>query len=197
MSAPVAAQRVQRADARRNREQIVAAAKDVFAELGTDAPMEEVARRSDVGVGTLYRHFPTKRALMGELLAQRFRIFLATAREARDSIDDPWEAFAGVLMANAEYASGDVALQGALSRDEVPWDAAAEPLAELQEVFSEIIARGQRAGAIRPDLRITDIPVIMCGVCATMGNRRPDGEAMDWRRFLELMLDGARPRPSS
>ena len=70
--------RPQRADARRNRERILDGAREVFAECGLDAQMDDVARRAGVGVGTVYRHFPTKEALLGELVRQKFRIFTTT-----------------------------------------------------------------------------------------------------------------------
>lgn len=156
--------------------------------------MEEIARVAEVGVGTLYRHFPTKQALLGELLAERFRLFLDEATRALDAEADPWEAFAGTLRHNAELTSRDVGLQDALFRGEVAWEPVAETLAHLGETMRAIIERGQRAGAIRPDFGVDDVPVMMCGVCSTMANSHPDGTPMDWRRHLELLLDGAKQR---
>jgi len=182
----------QRADAKRNRERIVVAASEVFARQGVDAPMEEVARVAEVGVGTLYRHFPTKQSLLGELLAERFRRFGVEAARALEEVVDPWEAFAGTLRHNAEQASRDVGLQDALFRAEVSWERVAEPLAALRATTTEIIRRGQAAGAIRADLTIDDVPLMMCGVSSTMANSHPDGTPMDWRRHLELLLDGVR-----
>lgn len=183
-----------RADAQRNRERILVAAKRVFAEQGTEASMEEVGRVAEVGVGTLYRHFPTKQALLGELLAERFRLFNAEAVRALESVDDPWEAFAGTLRRNAEHAAQDVGLQDALFRGEASWEPVAEPLAALREAMSEIIRRGQQTGVVRADLTVDDIPLMMCGVSSTMANTHPDGTQMDWRRHLELLLDGVKPR---
>jgi len=181
-----------RADAQRNRDRILVAAKAVFAEQGTEAPMEEVGRIADVGVGTLYRHFPTKRALLGELLAERFRLFHSEAARALESEEDPWEAFAGTLWRNAESAALDVGLQDALFRGEGSWEPVAEPLAALSEAMAEIIRRGQEAGVIREDLTVSDIPMMMCGVSSIMANTHPDGTPMDWRRHLELLLDGVK-----
>ena len=81
-----------RADARRNREKVLAAARAVFAEQGVDAQMDDVARRADVGVGTVYRHFPTKDALLNALTDELFDVIAAHAREMLE-LDDPWEAF--------------------------------------------------------------------------------------------------------
>ena len=195
MKAPaISAAKPKRADAQRNYARILSAAKQVFAESGSEAAMEEIARVAEVGVGTLYRHFPTKQALLGELLAERFRVFGAEAERALETIEDPWEAFAGTLRANAEYASRDVALQDAMFRGEASWEPVAEPLAALRAAMTEIIERGKAAGAIRADFTVDDIPLMMCGVTSAMANAHPSGEPMDWRRHLELLLDGVRTR---
>ena len=81
-----------RADARRNREKVLTAARDVFSEHGRDAQMDDVARRAGVGVGTVYRHFPTKEALIEALMVAAFEAIAAQA-EAALEIEDPWEAF--------------------------------------------------------------------------------------------------------
>ncbi len=81
-----------RADARRNREKVLAAARAVFSEHGRDAQMDDVARRAGVGVGTVYRHFPTKEALIEALMVAAFET-IAEAAEAALEIEDPWEAF--------------------------------------------------------------------------------------------------------
>src|ERR1700756_2007672 len=88
-----AAPRPLRADAARNRERVLAAAREAFAEYGRDAQMEDVARRAGVGVGTVYRHFATKEALVDALLETRFRQAMERAREAL-ALEDPWEAVA-------------------------------------------------------------------------------------------------------
>ena len=93
MSAPSAqTPKPQRADARRNRERILEAARVVFAEQGAEAQMDDVARAAGVGVGTVYRHFPQKDALMGELVASKFRTFADNAEIAL-TVADPLEAF--------------------------------------------------------------------------------------------------------
>lgn len=195
MTSPMAiAHRPQRADARRNRERILAAAKKVFAELGSEAHMEVVARRAGVGVGTLYRHFPTKEDLLGELVAEQFAAFTEQARLSLESIDDPWEALAETLRANAQMASENVAVQHAITGAEVNWERVETIRAELLAVTSELIDRAHAAGVVRDDLDVSDIPTVMCGVCSTMGRTRPDGIEQDWRRHLEILLDGIRAR---
>ena len=183
-----------RADAVRNHERILAAAKKVFAEIGADAQMEAVARRSGVGVGTLYRHFPTKGDLLGELVAEQFAAFRDQARLSLESVDDPWEALSGTLRANAQLASENIAVQNAITGSEVNWERVHPVREELLQATEELIARGHAAGVLRDDLEVMDIPTVMCGVCSTMSMTRPDGAAPDWRRHLEILLDGLRAR---
>src|SRR5919197_6626891 len=95
-----------RADARRNRERILAAAKEVFGEKGEDAQMDDVARRAGVGVGTVYRHFPTKEALVHALTDEQFNVIAAHARETLE-LADPWEAFERTLWFAGEKTAGD------------------------------------------------------------------------------------------
>ena len=95
-----------RADARRNRERILEAAVEVFSEQGVDAQIDDVARRADLGVGTIYRHFPTKDALIAELVRQKFRRFAENAREALADDAEPFEAVAGLLRPEAWVLGG-------------------------------------------------------------------------------------------
>ena len=99
----------ERADARRNREKVLEAARAVFSEQGRDAQMDDVARRAGVGVGTVYRHFPTKEALIEALMVAAFETIAAAAEEALE-IEDPWEAFASVCWRGAETMAADRAL---------------------------------------------------------------------------------------
>jgi AcrR family transcriptional regulator len=176
-----------RADARRNRERILEGAREVFGECGVDAQIDDVARRAGVGVGTVYRHFPTKEALLGELVRQKFRIFTANAREALERDGEPFEIFADVLRRNAQVCARDAAIQHALTS--FGEHIAIHAQSELQEMISptaELIARAQRAGSMRSDVSVDDIPMLMCGVSATMAQAGP---GFDWHRHLELVID--------
>jgi AcrR family transcriptional regulator len=175
-----------RADARRNRERILAAARVVFARQGGEAQIDDIARAAGVGVGTVYRHFPHKAALLGELVAQKFRGFADNAERALE-IEDPWDAFAGMLRTNAEFCAGDVAVQQALGRDPAAWQYAAEEINRLRGITDRLIARAQQAGVMRPDLVVDDIPMLMCGLSSTMAV-----PGYDWRRHLEIVLSGLR-----
>jgi AcrR family transcriptional regulator len=182
------ADRPLRSDARRNRERILEAARETFATRGVDAQIDEIARSAGVGVGTVYRHFPTKEALLGELVAQRFRTFTENARAALE-VEDPWEAFSGLLRANAEVIARDAALQNALIRAGALWQYAGEERRRLEEIGAELIRRAHAAGVLRRDFTVQDVAMLMSGVSSTML-----GEQFDWRRHLELVLDGLRVR---
>jgi AcrR family transcriptional regulator len=184
--------RPQRADARRNRERILEAAKTAFAGDG-HAQIEEIARQAGVGVGTVYRHFPTKEALVGELVSKRLLVFLRNATEALETISDPWEALEATLRRNAEVVSRDAALQQTLMRDAAAWRYAERPRADLLAVTAKLIDRAKATGAVREDLRAEDVPMLMCGVCSVMAAGGGPGGQMDWRRHFEFTLDSLRP----
>lgn len=183
--------RQMRADARRNRALILAAAQAEFAASGSDAQMDAIAERAGVGVGTLYRHFPTKEALVSHLVRARFEGFREVARVAL-TVEDPWEAFASFMRENATRCAADVGTQHAFfeSDPELCHRLAVET--GLHDLSQQLIARGQAAGVIRLDFAAEDIGMVMCGVAGTMGHG-PAG--WNWRRHLDFMLDGLRAPP--
>ncbi len=181
-----------RSDARRNRERILSGARAVFAEYGSDAQMDDVARRAGVGVGTVYRHYPTKEALLVELVREKFRIFTAEARDALERDGEPFEVLAELMRSNAEMLGRDAGTQQVLAgAGEHIWTQAAAAQTELLELTSQLIDRARRAGTIREDATATDIGMLMCGVSATMAHSAP---GFDWRRHLDLVVDMLRPR---
>ena len=180
-----------RADARRNRERILESARTVFAEHGADAQIDDVARQAGVGVGTIYRHFPTKEALLVELLREKFRLFAMRAREALEQDGEPFAVFEDLLRRNAETAASDAAVQHALAgAGEHIWLQAQAEQQDLIALTGELIARARRAGTIRQDVDANDIAMLMCGLCSTMGAK----PGFDWRRHLDLVIDMLRAR---
>ena len=178
-----------RADARRNREKVLAAARAVFSENGRDAQMDDVARRAGVGVGTVYRHFPTKEALIEALMVDSFQAIAAQA-EAALEVEDPWEAFTCVLSRGAEIMAADRALSEVFASIPGAMEQAMPTVEGLQESVAQIMARAQAAGVLRDDVVVDDIPMIMCGVgSATKKEHRC---AASWRRHLMILLDGLR-----
>jgi AcrR family transcriptional regulator len=181
-----------RADARRNRERILQSARAAFAESGADAQIDDVARHAGVGVGTVYRHFPTKQALLTELVRQTFRLFTEWAREALEAGGEPFALIEGLLRRIAETAAGDVGVQYALASSAAQ-AARSEARAEQDEliaVIAELVERARRAGTIRPGIEATDIAMLICGVVSAMGPR----PGFDWRRHLDLVIDALRVR---
>jgi AcrR family transcriptional regulator len=179
-----------RADARRNREKVLAAARAVFSEQGVDAQMDDVARRAAVGVGTVYRHFPTKEALLQALTEELFDVIAAHARELL-AHDDPWEAFKDALWFGAQKTAGDRAFSEILAEQRGKLPPQSCPGKEdLIVTVGELMRRCQAAGIMRPDVVIDDIPIVMCGIGSASAMPHPTAEA--WRRHLQIVLDGLR-----
>jgi AcrR family transcriptional regulator len=184
-----AQRRAERADKARNRARILAVASEAFAEKGIETQMDDVAAAAGLGVGTLYRHFPTKEALMVALVKRKFeRILEVTQRGIDRSTGEPFEIFADVMREGAEVAAADATAQDVLMRaGDVLWSQVGPTLNELQAATKVLVDRAQRAGTMRSDVGAADVPMIMCGVSSTMSV----GD-WDWRRYLEFVLDGLR-----
>jgi AcrR family transcriptional regulator len=183
-------ERPQRADARRNREAIVQAARALVAEHGEEAQIQDVARKAGVGVGTVYRHFPTKDALMGELMAECMRENAQISREAGRH-EDPWEAFATLVRDACASMASDAAKRHMwrIASDEA-FAYAADAKREMVEETLAVVDRARAAGALRADFTSDDMPGLMCGLGAVID--APG--TTDWRRLVEFALDGLRAR---
>ena len=188
------ADRPLRADARRNRERVIEAARAVFAECGREAQMDDVARRADVGVGTVYRHFPTKEALLRALAYDAFERIAAKAAEGL-AMDDPWEGFLHVLREGAQIMAGDRALTEVVMEIPGGIERSEAPMSELLERTGELVRRAQAAGRLRPDLVVEDIGMLMCGVASATIKPHPCADA--WRRHLAIVIDGLRADAAS
>ncbi len=193
------APRPMRADARRNRVRILEAARELFGRAQHDVQMEEIARQAELGVGTIYRHFPDKEALMGELVRERFCLFNDCMRAAlAEPAADPFEALAQTMRVNAASVAEDAATRFAfMSGDERVFAVAQAEMEQYMELAEALVARARAAGALHAEFAASDIPMIMCGVCATIDRKA----GWDWRRHLELVLAGMRApgatRPST
>jgi AcrR family transcriptional regulator len=208
MAAPVAVktppspsegERTQRADARRNRAAVLAAAHRLFADEGLDAQMDDIAQAAGVGVGTVYRHFPTKEHLIDALVEERF----ARIREQGDlalieAQDDPWEAFRGFMRFSVELQANDCALSQVMASRPELMGAHAER-SGVFELSGKLLGLAQKSGHVRKDAVVEDVPMIICGLghvtqAARAGEMVP---GMSWERFLAIVLDGLRAPGSS
>jgi AcrR family transcriptional regulator len=185
-----------RADAVRNRERILAAAREAFTECGSEAQVEEIARRAGVGVGTFYRHFESKDVLVGELIRIKLTEFAERVRQKFDEEPDPWEAFEGALREQVLVMARDEAHQRMPFASTPSAMERAEPaIRELRAAWGATIDRAKEAGAVRADLEIDDIRTLMCGLGAMMTADHRGALRYDWGRQLELFLDGVRTKP--
>jgi AcrR family transcriptional regulator len=169
----------------------MAAAAAAFAESGLEAQVEDIARRAGVGVGTVYRHFPTKEALVEALAAQHFERLADIAEEALAEDGEAWEIFSAAIWRSARAAAADVAWCELIGGHPTVVQAASQGQVRLAEAMTALIERAQNAGTMRQDATVADIKTIMCGFGHVAAAQRA-GAAMDWERYLEIALDGLR-----
>ncbi|MGK5554308.1 TetR/AcrR family transcriptional regulator [Actinomadura kijaniata] len=181
-----------RADARRNAGRVLAAARETFAEQGPDASLNEIARRAGVGPGTLYRHFPNRRALQAAVLRDRVERLASLADELRAA--PPAEALEAWLRAFLAHARTDHGLGGEALRHE-PSDTGFDCHQVIVDTAAGVLDRARRAGAARPDARPGDLLRIVAGIALSppVGDDDP-GQA---ERLLALVLDAVRARAVS
>lgn len=184
-----------RADALRNREALVRAARTVFGRDGLDAKLEAVAREAEVGPATLYRHFASKPDLLQAIFEQRFDEELEPALAAAAADEDPWRGFVMALHAALEQWSGDPVLTAiALEPGRGPMAPAVRR--RLFGPLEDLAARAQAAGRLRGDLAALDLPVLTRMLLVAAGAGGSDGVALAdprrWERYLALMLDALR-----
>jgi AcrR family transcriptional regulator len=182
-------QRPKRADARRNYDKLIAAAHDAFAEDGTSASLEDIARRAEVGIGTLYRHFPTRQHLLEAVYVEEVEAICRSAADFEGM--PPWEALSGWLHAFVGFAATKRALADELfnyiERDAPVFQTCG---AAITTVGGALLARAQDAGEVRRDTNITDIARLVGGISVI--NAADPGQI---ERILDVALDGLRYRP--
>lgn len=190
------APRVMRADAMRNRAAVVKAAQRLMAVQGLDAQMDDIARGAGVGVGTVYRHFPTKDDLIFALAEHRFQRLAEFANEALAE-HDAGAAFERFLYRGAELQATDRSLSEVM-RDRPDAMQAGAVRVGLLELVRELLSRAQAEGAVRPDAVAEDILMLMCGLgTSTPGCDGPYVTPASWQRFLAIVVDGLRAGAST
>jgi len=171
-----------RADAARNREKVLRAAREAFAESGYGVPLDEIAVRAGVGPGTVYRHFPAKEALFEAVVTARVEDLIADARGRADAAD-PGEAFFGFLARMAEESAAKrdlpdaISIAGALRED-------------LHAALDVLLRRARQAGAVRAGVRTSDVVVLLKGMFASLA----DSTDPALRELVfSVLADGLRP----
>ena len=180
-----------RADAERNRRRILDAARSVFAEHGLGVGVDAVAREAGVGVGTIYRRFPTKQDLLAAVIEDGVARLADAVEAIAETTDDPWEAFAGAVRAFAEGIARDRGFVEVIhgTPDYVP--VAAEAKDRLLNGLDALLRRAQADGCVRDDVVVDDISALSM-VAARLPRWRLEAQPELWTRYLALTLDGLR-----
>ena len=183
--------RPQRADARRNYEKVLAAAREAFAEGGESTALEEIARRAGVGIGTLYRHFPSRQALLEALYLGEVEEMCRSAAELDGT--DPWEALEGWFEGFIAY----MATKRALAAELLNYLDQDAPLfqvcrASLFEAGEPLLKRAQEAGVVRPDVNIGEVIQMVVGIA-----KIPASDPGQTAHIIRVALDGLRYHPDS
>jgi AcrR family transcriptional regulator len=177
-----------RADAQRNRARLLQAAEEVFTEHGTDASTEDIARAAGVGVGTVFRHYPTKEALIEAVHHNLLQRITADARAA-DADAEPAALFTVFASVAQQMATKRLLAQALSTPDPAASDAARR---DLRAAFDVLLRRARDAGLARADLGLPELLALLVGASAALEQigRRPAAR----RRVLAAVLDGLRPR---
>ena len=183
-----------RADAQRNRLRVLEAAEAVFASEGISVPVDVIAEKAGVGVGTLYRHFPTKEKLFEAILIQRLEELVADAR-GRLGSDDPGAAFFGFLrhLVDEVVLKRDfiLAMSGAGVEFEV---VAADAKEDLQRAVADLLRAAQAAGAVRDDVTGAVVLSLVGGTCMAAEGHHQEAAPLD---LLQIICDGLRTAETS
>lgn len=196
-------ERPRRADAQRNRDRVLEAARVAFAEHGPDVAVSEITRLAGVGSGTLFRHFATKHDLLIAVLDQTFDQLTGTVDHAL-AMDDPWDGLVHVLTSMAELQANNRLVLQSVGPELFGEERFLRRNEAMMDSLARILSRARAAGVVRDDLAAEDLPFVLAaiggatqqcaGTVAATGasgcvSFDPDG----WRRYLGIVLDGLRP----
>jgi AcrR family transcriptional regulator len=181
-----------RADAERNRQRLLAAAKDLFATRGLHVTLDEIARHAGVGTGTAYRRFPNKDALIDALMVDRIGELAAIARECLEA-PDPWRGISGFFERALALQASDRGLKDVLFSSGRGRERSVQARQQMAPVVGRLVRRAVEAGAVRSDMSTTDVPLInfMLNTLVDFGR---DVEPDLYKRYLAIVLDGLKPR---
>jgi AcrR family transcriptional regulator len=182
--------RPMRKDAARNRELLIAAAREVFAQRGLDASLDDVARHAGLGVGTAYRHFANKWEVASALIDQAIE-HLVTMADAALAVEDPWDGLVGFLSDLLAVQAADRGLREVMMGAHDP-----ERLelihGRMSQTIGELLRRGKLRGEVREDAAPSDIWFIVAMLSA-VAELAEDSTSDIWRRYLAMSLEGLRP----
>jgi AcrR family transcriptional regulator len=179
-----------RSDAERNRQRILAAASEVFAERGLGVSLDDIAAAAGVGVGTVYRRFPDKDALIEALFEQKIRGIEDLARRSLE-VEDPWEAFEGFMRGMCRLQAQDRGLKEALMSADRGHERLSAARETIAPVATKLLARAQEAGAVRADLGPFDVPMLHFAIGYVADATRAVHPSF-YERVVTIMLDGLR-----
>jgi len=189
-----------RRDAQRNRDAIVAAARQVFCDHGLEAPLEQIARQAGVGIATLYRRFPNRAVLLDAVLTGNLQAHIDAAEQALAS--DPWDGFAFYLEQSCRLQAADRGLNDVMGMRFPRATATEAAKTRLYELVGQVLDRAQQSGQLRADLTLEDLAFLNWANTRILPAIRAAGDPDAWRRHLGLLLDGFRaerahplPRP--
>jgi AcrR family transcriptional regulator len=180
-----------RRDAQRNREAILAAARQVFCDHGLEAPLEEIARRAGVGIGTLYRRFPSRVQLLDAVLADTVQAHVDAAERAL-AMEDPWDGFAYYLEETCRLQAADRGLNDAMGMRFQAATAMEAAKARLFDLVAQVVDRAQQSGQLRADLTLEDLAFVSWANTRILRACHAAGVPDAWRRHLGFLLDGFR-----
>ncbi|GGI90101.1 TetR family transcriptional regulator [Saccharopolyspora subtropica] len=188
-----------RADARRNRDRIITAARTAFTDRGTDVPMEEIARIAGVGIGTLYRRFPDRDSLIRAVGQDAFQRVLDKAREIVDSEPDPWQALTEVLLSGTDlHTVVRLSMLSERARSVLGDDPELQRCRdELLEIMDGLVRAAQENGSLWPDVSSGDIGIILSMLLQNIHAAPEDVRRDAPARYLTLVLDGLQARPGT
>ena len=181
-----------RADAERNRQRLLAAAKELFATRGLDVTLDEVARHAGVGTGTAYRRFPNQDALIDALMVDRIGELAEIARECLKD-PDPWAGLTGYFERALALQASDRGLKEVLFSSGRGRERSTHARRQIAPVVTKLVRRAKEAGVVRDDVDTSDVPLInfMLNTVVDFGR---DVDPDLYKRYLAIVLDGLRPR---
>lgn len=178
-----------RADAARNRESLLAAAEQEFAERGLSASVADIARRAGVAKGTVFRHFATKEDLIASIVCAHIAALTEAARRLSDAADPGTALLEFLTIAADQRQQHDLTfLQSASESD----PRVGEVRDELHSALGTLVGRAHQSGAIRSDVTETDVFLLMCAPVHVVENLAAP-EPLLWKRYLAIIFDGLRP----